>query len=736
MYVRDIEKENREPLSSKYNVYEAPYTKSKKVIGEWGYYVTTTIMDMDKNYVRTFGKIDSDTPIIANPLVSFIQRLTSFYDNTWSGGSLDYMNKLYGNDQVLPTRFINYPLMRGKIEWLVGRFEGAPIDMHMGAIDEKSVEDKVNKATQKLFLKLMLPFIENLEQITKIELEPDKTIPEDIDKWSRITYKQAHEIIMSKLTEYNFKKYSWMNELTKGFRDTALYGFSFLSHVPINDEDIKLRKPNLNNVVFDWGCENDYGEDAMYYGERRYMTLSEIQREFVVEKQYLDEIRKEVFRSEGVTTDPYTLTHGFTTEIEVIDLLHKASTIKKVKKTPNKYIPGKYIYKILAEGEEIPESKLKKEGSQIVEIEKFDWYRSVLVANKVVVKCEPVYSPRKNEQLTDVVQPFTAFLYNRINSYKPNGFGELMEAAQELFNACMALLELELATSPGNVVEYDTRFKPKNVPLTNVFYHMRANKLIQVDRSKAGSNAGTMFNQVNLTPNGATIYLNVAMYVENFMDRLTGISSLAQGNVPQDTFVGTLQTAIEQSNFITKPLYTFYREGIRKTFKNCSCYIKEMNKGKKRRLALVAPDAAIQYFAIEGDIAFSDYDFFYNDGMEDEQKRQMLINLGQNGLSAGTVTFKTLKDLIMTKNITEVSVMIDQELEKFEQRQQQMQQIQQQLENAKMMQPQELARLKGEIEMLIKQQVGQTNKEVAQIYAQEKMKDRILEHELKKGENL
>ena len=108
----------------------------------------------------------------------------------------------------------------------------------------------------------------------------------------------------------------------------------------------------------------------------------------------------------------------------------------------------------------------------------------------------------------------------------------------------------------------------------------------------------------------------------------------------------------------------------------------------------------------------------------------------QNGLSAGTVTFKTLKDLIMTKNITEVSVMIDQELEKFEQRQQQMQQIQQQLENAKMMQPQELARLKGEIEMLIKQQVGQTNKEVAQIYAQEKMKDRILEHELKKGENL
>ena len=84
---------------------------------------------------------------------------------------------------------------------------------------------------------------------------------------------------------------------------------------------------------------------------------------------------------------------------------------------------------------------------------------------------------------------------------------------QELFNEVMYMLELEIATSPGRVAEYNISSKPKNVPLSDVFYHMKANKLIQT--TERGSLGG-----VDLSPTSATIYLNILMFLENFIDKL------------------------------------------------------------------------------------------------------------------------------------------------------------------------------------------------------------------------
>ncbi len=727
MYKYNVEADEINPLSTKYSVFEAPYTDKKTTMGEWAYYAIKCISEQQQSYEVAFSNGEANN--IGNPYEAFVDMLGSYYDNTWSGMSMDYINKLYGSDEVLPTRFVNYPLMRSKIDWMRGRFESSPVDLNMSAIDKESVEKKIRVQSHKLFLKLMLPFIEGLEKTTGTQLEKDKTIPPDIEKYARYTYKQVHEINMSKLILYNFHKHSWFNQFASGFQDMALYGFTFLKLNPSFQDDVLVKKPNLKNVMFDWGCECDFGSDAMYLGERRRMTFSQVQKEYNVEKVWMDEIKGLAEKNNGYANDPNMVINGHQTSVDVIDLLLKASTPKKFKKVPNKHREGAFIYKVLKSGEEENEKKLKKDNAEIVTIEKYDWYHVVLIEDNIVVKAEPIWAPRKHEELVDVVNPFTAFLFNRNNGYKPNGMGELIKSAQDLFNLCISLVELEIATSPGNVVEYDVRFKPKNVSLTNVFYHMRANKLIQVDKSKAGSN-GNMFNQVNLQPNGATIYLNIAMFVEQFIDRLTGITPMAQGQVPNDTYAATLDRAVEQANFTTKPYYTFYREGLRRTMKSAAAMLKELNKGKKRTLSIVIPEVGIDFFQIEGDIPYGEYDFFFNDGTEAEQKRKMLINLAQAGMSAGAVTFKQVKDLIMIKDLNEASGLIDKALEEFDQKQAQAQEIEQALRQEENMKPERLAQLKGQIDLLIKQQSGADQKEVATIYAREKMKQTILEKEI------
>lgn len=719
MYIVSLETEENE--SNGYSPFEKPYTNVKEEIYKWACY---SIRKLHQNNIEATTDFNANTMNAPDQnltgVSAYINRIRSFYDNSWAGGSVEYLNKMYGDDNILPARFVNYPLMRNKMDWMQGQYESAPVDLTLAAIDPESVDKKVKQRSAKLFLKLMLPFIESMEQMTGTQLENDKQVPPDIDKFNSMGYKQIHETYMSKLIEYNFYKHSWFAELSKGFKETALYGFTSLTLDAINTKSVKIRKDRLDTMIFDWECESDFGEDAMYKGSARNMSLAEITREYVVEDKYMDAIKEDPEIATKHTNETRIKSH-----YPVVDLLWKAKIDKKVKKIPNKFLKDKFIYKILEDGSE---ETTKKGKYEILTIEAYEWFHGVLVDDRVLIKAEPFWAPRKYEELNDVINPFIVPLFNRMDTYKPNGIGEMILNAQELFNEVMFLLELEIATSPGKIVEYNIKGKPKNVPMTEIFYNMRANKLIQTNKDQTGG--ASSFSTADLSPNAATIYMNILMFIEGFVDRLVGITQFAQGNVPQDTYVGTLKTAIEQSNFTTKPFYTFYREAVRKLLKSAACMIKELNEGNNESLAIIIPDVGVDYFNIDGNIPFGEYDFFYKDGSEQEQKRQLLLNLGQVALQSGAVAFKEIKDIIMLKDLNEINNKLDRAFTQYEQKKEEAAKIENQIRQQENQMPQELLKLKGQIDLLLKQQVGADGLKIAEKYAQEKMKSLILEKEL------
>lgn len=697
-----------------FNVFEKPYTSKEEELWRWALYSVLEIRNRSNDITGTMRAKNTEDTTAGNKnyLNTHLDTIRSFYDNSWTGASIDYLSKMHGGENVLPARFVNYPIMRRKIDWMQGRYESAPIDMRLSAIDKDSVDKKIRKRSENMFMKIMRPFIESIEKQTGTVLEEDKEVPKGIEDMNGVSYKLYHETKMSKLIEYNFYKHSWMNEMTKGFKDTALYGFTCMMLEPENESTIRLKKVKLKDIIFDWECISDFGEDAMYLGHESEVILSELVSELRISKADADELKKHLINERG---------SGSTQAVKKTELMWKATRYRKVKKIPNPKLKGKFIYKIVKDGEE----QEKTNKFDIIEIAINDWYKAIVIEDTAIVHFETIYTPKDHEDLSEKTTPFVVPLFNRADTYKPNGYGEMIIPVQELFNEVMYMLELEIATSPGRVAEYNISSKPKNVPLSDVFYHMKANKLIQT--TERGSLGG-----VDLSPTSATIYLNILMFLENFIDKLTGIPSMAQGDVPRDTYVGTLNNAVQQAELTTKPLYTFYRESMRRLFKAASCYLRELKQGKEETLAIVMPEVGVDYFLIDGDTPYGDYDFFFNDGTETEMKRNMLIELGRVALNAGAATFSQIKDLIMEKDLNEVSKKLDKAFEEYQQKQEQAAQIENELRANKDMQPERLLELKGKIDMLIAQQKGQDNLKVAEKYAQEGMREEVLRNELDK----
>lgn len=693
---------------------------------KWGYYSLLRIKEIHRNQSKVFARGKEMSDVHNGHYFGFVDRMYSHYEGTWSGGSVDYINKQYGEENVLPARLISYPVIRNKIDWVVGQFESAPLDIHLSAVDEQAIDNKTMKKGKMMFKKLMLPFIENLEQETGQVLEEDKTLPPDIDKFMRLTDKQIDEVNMTKLIKYNFHKYAWMNEISKAAKDVALLGFAFMKCVRVNNQDLAQRKCNAKDMIFDWGVENDFGRDTMFIGEERSMTPDQFQREFNLESAVMQEIKDNYkwLENGGVSMESEFSDSG---HFQVTELNWKASTSKYYKKSPNKKVPGHFIYK------EVTNDKKERDkaGNEIIKVDKYHWYSSIMVGESIVINTRMIDNPQDGEDMCDSIGEYSVWLFNRLER-KPNGFAEMIEGLGELFNEVMFALELEVATSPGKIIEYDERTKPKGVPMTDVFYHMKANKVIQTNRSKMGLQAGGALSSYDLSPTAADTYINILMFIEGMIDRLTGITKMAQGDVPKDTYVGVMNQSIQQSNYITKPYYTFFKEGVRQMFRRSATFIKQMNDKKSRKLALILGETGAEMFVMDGKMPFGEYDFFFNDGQEMKEKREMLIDLGKIALQSGMATFVDLKNIILKDDIREISAELDRIAEEAEKKQQQMSQMEAQAADADRMAPIQLEQLKGQMAHMKEEMKKSFDEQIAKIYSDSTLKTKILDNEAKK----
>lgn len=705
-----------------FRVHELPYTTSEEKLLKWAKYSILHCYAKSRNVSNIFdGDIRSTTA--GAGYLSFIQKMLTIYEGTYKATDIDFLTKEgANNDMELPARLINYPLLKNNFDIITGQFIQTNIDLAVASVAPDAIDKKLNKRAELMFNKLVGDHIKATEESTGVKLEHSMPIVDDEDKYITLTYKQMEELNMSRLLKVSYYKHAWNDTFRKNILYQLLLGFFAYKIIEKNGDEIKLRAIKPRNAIFDWDCEDDFGDDMMYFGEERYMNLNGIMSEFKPKEDVLKKIKAD-FQStieNGGQSGPSTgYSNSGDNGIRVIDMVWGVTRKQRVKIVDNKYNPTKKIVKYLNNGEKGTIGK--NETGEIKDVEIFTWYQGALVGNHVVQfgECKDMGISYQNPAV--IPNDFVIGLYNRVLK-KPNGMMASVAPLQELWNELMFKLELEIATSPGNIVEYDATAKPDDMEYTDVFYYLKAKKLLIT--KKPGSS-----RSIDMGLASVQHILTILMYVEMLADTLTGTNKFKKAQVSGETAVGTMQSAIAQADLILEAPFQFHREAIKRVFKKAAGKLKMLNQYEGEKPKYIMGTTGFQYFKIQQTVPTEEYDIFFIDGTMQAKKKELLMKLAETGFSAGQASMEQMIAIVKHDDVNEVYAELGRLIELNKKIQTDSEKIKNQIEAAKTQLPMELESLKAQVEEMKKKY----DHEIAQLYVDGPIKKEVVVNEIKKN---
>ena len=715
----------------KYRTYYLPYDKSEKVIQEWG---TEALKDIFKRGIRfqtNFApnrKDDSDFE--KNTYFDYINLMYSLIEGTWDGKESEYMSKDAEDDLYLPARLVNYPLIKNKFDHLCGRFVTEQAECIVNTVNEDGITKKMNERGKLMFKAINKDFVGSLQNVISTQLEPSLDVPENINKLLRVPPKTANESAMQKIITYLHTKYGWTEVFKQGFMDNALLGFFFYRGKEVN-KDFTWVRCNPKQVLTDWSGESPYFDDAMYFAYETYMSRPEIIDEFG--EYYTEEIQKQVddiYENRDKYGD--TTIRYIDGELKVHIVIGNWKAIWNsnhiIRKNPKN--PDVPIIKMLNNGDKVKED----ENTKVKKLPLYQAWSGVLIANSVAIAVKPIANQiRDYENPRRVYFDFFGGKYNVLDK-KPIGIGESVFNLQIFWNEIFFKLNHMISTSGGKAIEYDVTMKPKNVPLTNVFYYMKSKNIIQVNRSGTNANKPSL-REYNLGAPADTgqFLINMLMMIESVVDKITGVPQMAAGEKTADQYVGTLTKTINQSNITTKPLFTFHREALRRMMRHTLSKMKILWKDGKKA-SYVLGDGTIDFLNIEPGMFVDDYDIYFNDGTQDAMTKELLIMLGQQAMASRSATFEHMVTVVKQKNLPDTYAELERMFDEMHKQEKESSEMMQQVEQMKLQLPQVLQQMKDAIKKFETESKNMKDLTVADIYAKMGIKQELLKHELSKQE--
>ena len=196
-----------------------------------------------------------------------------------------------------------------------------------------------------------------------------------------------------------------------------------------------------------------------------------------------------------------------------------------------------------------------------------------------------------------------------------------------MYNIVMYHIDLTMARAGGKSIIYDVSQKPKNTPLSDVFYHAKNSGLILINSKQEGGQMNTFnqFQQVDFTlSNSVQQLINLKMMLEETADKLTGISAARSGITKSGDLVGVTERNVMQSTTITAPLFEAHYQIVGDVLQALAnlMRIAWANEG---RMANVFGDMGMESFKIDKAISREEYGIFIeNNAREAQDKRTML----------------------------------------------------------------------------------------------------------------
>lgn len=482
-----------------------------------------------------------------------------------------------------PFELINFDAIGPKVNLLLGELDARGFDLRINAINKASVYRKMGWARQLKYLMQMQAMFRRAEEYTGIEYGVNENMPQN--EAEMVDYLKGRRDRYEGLIEKCLK------DKVKIFGYKHLRKNIFLDLIVVNETHGKIEKINgiprprrINpmNCIADYADESDFQDSASTFLEAYYIPIVDAIEKFSVSEERMKELieahekgntpggHATISGLSSTALVPFLRRHGDWNgygydRVLIVEGEWKSVETLTQKKTYDKH-GGEHIHNYRGRHKSARLTTKEKQdkrntiAQKPIQVVRF----GVFIAGEHLedwgIKEDLVRDP-DNPAITDL--SYVSFIHN-YNNQDSVSLVERMRALQDFKNYVLTIMQKEITTNIGSLVEIDVAqisdmYGADKEAVRNLIHGAKSYRVILKDSSKDaigfGQNATPLSSVESRSQRLIVECLSIAEYVDRAIEQISGINEARMGTSGERTLVSTNQMNWTQSAMTTRTYF-------------------------------------------------------------------------------------------------------------------------------------------------------------------------------------
>jgi hypothetical protein len=322
---------------------------------------------------------------------------------------------------------------------------------------------------------------------------------------------------------------------------------------------------------------------------------------------------------------------------------------------------------------------------------------------------------------------YVGVIFNGRNS-QPYSLVEIMKPHQYLYNILLYRLELEIARAQGKKMIFDVAQIPstEGFDMTKWLYYFNVLGIGFINSFEEGKGkfAGqrptfNQFQQIDLSmARVIDQYVMMLDKIEDMVGEISGVSKQRQGTISSSETVGGVERSVQQSSYITEPLFIAHNY-CKQHVLTSLLEVAKLAWSNGKKINFVMDDMTRILLDIDGtDIVNAEHGVFISNNAKDDRILQAIQQLAERALGAGQVKLKDLVGILESQNITKAKKILEVSEKEMIALQQQQQQAEMEMQQQQIQAQMEQAQAQMQLEDSLNQRDNDTKIQVALIQSE------------------
>lgn len=322
-----------------------------------------------------------------------------------------------------------------------------------------------------------------------------------------------------------------------------------------------------------------------------------------------------------------------------------------------------------------------------------EWWEGTKIGSELYVKIRPIpYQGRSKANLSESSPPYVGVYASAGGNNRSFSLMDKLKPLDYLYDIYSYRRELAMAAYHGPILAFNASMIPSDWDAKSWMYYVTTMKLMPLDPTNEilkgpsqGKSAGafnTLTAQAINLEMGNFIQQHTVMMeqIKRDMDIVSGVNDYRQGQIGQDSAVGTAEMAYTASNSMTEKIFHLHSAFKRRVMRRILEVAKYVWKNNPQKAQLVLDDMGMEIVTTYDEFFESEYDIHVANSSADEELMQALKQLAHAAMQNGQASFKQIIEIYRTDSIASVARKLEEAEDEAIRRAQEAQQAEQQHE--------------------------------------------------------